>query len=379
MPVSSAARSISSNRASIRVRLWNLITGWASSCATWRHSRPSPSTARSAARQRRSATPQSAVSQQLATLERLVGQRLVDRPGGPRPAELTEAGRMLLRPRRRDRRAAPGGPRRPVGARRRRGGRAAGGRLPERRRAPPARSSCAGSPRRGRACEVSLTEAEDDVLVAALEAGDLDLAFLVLPDRIGADRDDRAPARPVRARDPDRIAARPPAARRPASARSGVCRSSATGRASGRGRSRRACARPASSRTFAFRSDDNATIQEMVAAGMGVALIPRLTVNEARLARDPRRPRGPHAAAAHRARVAPRPLPAARGRGVHRGGARPLPRARGRRVAQRAGGSSGSGRPKLPSSTTSRRKNSPTVQSLTTRSRRLMSGSWYRW
>ena len=33
--------------------------------------------------------------------------------------------------------------------------------------------------------------------------------------------------------------------------------------------------------TFAFRSDDNATIQEMVAAGMGVALIPRLTVNEA--------------------------------------------------------------------------------------------------
>jgi DNA-binding transcriptional LysR family regulator len=32
--------------------------------------------------------------------------------------------------------------------------------------------------------------------------------------------------------------------------------------------------------SFAFRSDDNATIQEMVAAGMGVAVIPRLTVNE---------------------------------------------------------------------------------------------------
>jgi len=40
---------------------------------------------------------QSAVSQQIATLERLVGERLVDRPGGPRPVTITEAGRVLLR------------------------------------------------------------------------------------------------------------------------------------------------------------------------------------------------------------------------------------------------------------------------------------------
>jgi molybdate transport repressor ModE-like protein len=40
---------------------------------------------------------QSAVSQQIAQLERIVGQRLVERPGGPRPVSLTDAGRLLLR------------------------------------------------------------------------------------------------------------------------------------------------------------------------------------------------------------------------------------------------------------------------------------------
>jgi DNA-binding transcriptional LysR family regulator len=39
---------------------------------------------------------QSAVSQQIATLERLVGERLVDRPGGPRRVSLTEAGEVLI-------------------------------------------------------------------------------------------------------------------------------------------------------------------------------------------------------------------------------------------------------------------------------------------
>src|SRR2546423_13728784 len=41
---------------------------------------------------------QSAVSQQIAALERIVGARLVERPGGPRPVSLTEAGEPLPPP-----------------------------------------------------------------------------------------------------------------------------------------------------------------------------------------------------------------------------------------------------------------------------------------
>jgi DNA-binding transcriptional LysR family regulator len=40
---------------------------------------------------------QSAISQQIAALERAVGERLVDRPGGPRSVSLTEAGELLRR------------------------------------------------------------------------------------------------------------------------------------------------------------------------------------------------------------------------------------------------------------------------------------------
>ena len=39
---------------------------------------------------------QSAISQQIAALERAVGHRLVERPGGPRSVSLTEAGKVLL-------------------------------------------------------------------------------------------------------------------------------------------------------------------------------------------------------------------------------------------------------------------------------------------
>jgi DNA-binding transcriptional LysR family regulator len=40
---------------------------------------------------------QSAISQQIAMLERIIGERLIERPGGSRPVTFTEAGRILLR------------------------------------------------------------------------------------------------------------------------------------------------------------------------------------------------------------------------------------------------------------------------------------------
>ena len=39
---------------------------------------------------------QSAVSQQIASLERVIGEQAFDRPGGPRPVELTPLGAHLL-------------------------------------------------------------------------------------------------------------------------------------------------------------------------------------------------------------------------------------------------------------------------------------------
>src|SRR5262245_4023631 len=40
---------------------------------------------------------QSAISQQIATLERIVGERFVERPGNPHPITMTETERILLR------------------------------------------------------------------------------------------------------------------------------------------------------------------------------------------------------------------------------------------------------------------------------------------
>ena len=124
---------------------------------------------------------QSAVSQQIATLEKAVGTRLVERPGRP-PADLDHrGGQRAAAPRGRHRRPAARRPGRPRGARRRRRParlrvgtyQSVGARvLPEviRRFA---RSTPASS--------VQLKEAEDETLLAAVEAGELDLTFIQLP------------------------------------------------------------------------------------------------------------------------------------------------------------------------------------------------------
>jgi DNA-binding transcriptional LysR family regulator len=48
---------------------------------------------------------QSAISQQVAALERAVGEKLIERPGGPRPVSLTEAGLLSCATPRRSSRA----------------------------------------------------------------------------------------------------------------------------------------------------------------------------------------------------------------------------------------------------------------------------------
>ena len=78
---------------------------------------------------------QSAVSQQIAALERIVGEKLVERPGGP-ARDLDDGGRRAAAPSRRgDRQPARGSARRHGGAPRRRDGHAARRDLPVDQRA----------------------------------------------------------------------------------------------------------------------------------------------------------------------------------------------------------------------------------------------------
>jgi DNA-binding transcriptional LysR family regulator len=221
---------------------------------------------------------QSAVSQQIATLERVVGPRLVERPGGPRPVELTEAGRLLLthaeaivarlQAARADMEALQAGE---AGTLRVGAFQSAGARiLPEL-----LRRYTAAWPR----VAISLEEAEDETLLPQIEEGGLDLAFVMLPvsgaaiETVELVRDPyvlltqadsplaRAPAPPTF----KEIGAMPLIGYR-------TC----LGGQQVEERLRSAGVSP----RMAFRSDDNATLQAMVAAGMGIALVPRLTVNE---------------------------------------------------------------------------------------------------
>ena len=221
---------------------------------------------------------QSAVSQQIATLERIVGERLLERPGGPRPVSLTEAGRLLLR-------HAEAIVARLDAARADLGALAAGeaGSLRvgtyqsvgQRILPTVIRRFSAAWPR----VELQLTEANtDQELVAAIERGDLDLTFadfrlwegpfdwLHLLDDPYVLLVQAASPLAVRKKRPtlEEIAELPLIGSR-------QCRSTVLVESH--------FALNNLQPQFVFRSDDNGTVQGMVSAGLGIAIVPRLTVD----------------------------------------------------------------------------------------------------
>ncbi len=226
---------------------------------------------------------QSAVSQQIATLERAVGERLVDRPGGPRRVSLTAAGEVLLRHAERivagmeaawaDLEALSAGDTGTlrVGTYQSVGARILPGLM---------RRLVAERP----GMEVLLTESGSDTeLLDLLERGEMDLTFSVLPLPEGPFEGVELMRDPyvllVAADDALARAGRPPALADLADLpmigfRTCVAgeRTDAYVRAQG-----------VELRTV-FRSDDNGTVQGLVGAGMAAALVPLLAADRA----DPR-------------------------------------------------------------------------------------------
>jgi DNA-binding transcriptional LysR family regulator len=223
---------------------------------------------------------QSAISQQIATLERLVGERLVERPGGPRPVSLTEAGHLLLRHAAsivarleaaqadlNALRAGEAGTLR-VGTFQSVGARV----LPEVMRR---------FTEQWPLVEGMLEKHDDEEIADALERGEIDTGFVLLP--VGD-----APLETVELlRDPYVlvVAAGSPFATEPPRLRE-LAGAPLVGFRSGRSMEPIEAAFRAEGvePRWAFRSNDNQTVQGLVAAGVGNAILPRLTVDEA----DPR-------------------------------------------------------------------------------------------
>jgi DNA-binding transcriptional LysR family regulator len=222
---------------------------------------------------------QSAVSQQIATLERIVGERLLERSSGGRPVTLTQAGELVLRHAHAivarltaleaDLAALDDGAAGPlrVGTYQ-----SVGARI-----LPTLLARYAASwPR----VDVELVESADDAeLLGLVEAGGLDLSFCMLPlpegpfETVELLRDPYVVV--VQADSPLAERDAPPTLRDLAELPLigfRQCRSIV--RAEEHLRSRGIEAR------IAFRSDDNGTVQALVAAGFGAALVPRLAVDE---------------------------------------------------------------------------------------------------
>ncbi len=222
---------------------------------------------------------QSAVSQQIAMLERIVGQKLIDRPGGPKPVSLTEAGELLLR--HADAIAArlqaaqadlaaldagDGGPLR-IGTYQSVGARVLPALFREFSEQWPD-------------VEITLQESADDRdLIHLVERGELDLTFVVLPldpgpyETVDLFRDPYVLVVPAGSQlaSRDRAPSLRELVEHPLISNR-TCRT--TQRVEDR--LRQAGRDP----HIAFRSDDNGTVQGLVAAGVGIAIVPRLTVDE---------------------------------------------------------------------------------------------------
>ena len=223
---------------------------------------------------------QSAVSQQIATLERIVGERLVERPGGPRPVTLTDAGELLLghadsivarlQAAQADLQALRAGEigRLRVGTFSSVGARV----LPE---------VILRFTERLPQVEVTLFELEDERVGPAIERGEIDVGFVQLPieeaplETIELLRDPYVlitqAGSPLAVGTPTlrEIAARPLVGFRAHHALESI---EAAFHAEG--------LEP----RWAFQSNDNPIVQGFVAAGLGNAVMPRLTVDES----DPR-------------------------------------------------------------------------------------------
>jgi DNA-binding transcriptional LysR family regulator len=216
---------------------------------------------------------QSTISQRIATLERIVGERLVERTRGRRPPGLTEAGQRFLhhvepvlarlQAAHADFSSGAAGCLR-LGIYQSAGAKILPTLLREYAAAWPG-------------VEIGLTETWlDDQLLEAVERGELDLAFAFSPLPPGPFavvpllEDPYVLLVPA---DSD-LASRPPSARDlRALPLIGFRRCRITQHMEGQLRAHGV--EPA----FIFRSDDNATVQAMVAAGRGVAVVPFLTVD----------------------------------------------------------------------------------------------------
>jgi DNA-binding transcriptional LysR family regulator len=221
---------------------------------------------------------QSAISQQVATLEKIVGTKLIERPGGPRAVFLTEAGKLVLRhaeaimarlnAARADVAAmiaGDGGTLR-VGTFQSAGARI----LPELVRR--FREQWPG-------VEVQLIEsASDPELLAYVESGELDLSFVMPPlpegpfESVELMRDPWVLVVPA---DSPLAARNEPVTLREAAELPLIgarqCRSCEQLRAHFRGRGLEP--------HYVFHSDENTTIHGLVAAGAGIAITPRLAAN----------------------------------------------------------------------------------------------------